>query len=100
MSLDECIQSHTHRQYRIWLTFLQEQETQPDVVCYYLMQLTAEVRRVTQGKKSKAIRLKDFFLKFTGNKPKLTSTQRESLSRTAWSSLLGGPENIRDSKDL
>lgn len=43
MSLDECMEKHTHRQYLTWLAWLEMQWNKPDRHDHYLMRVAQVV---------------------------------------------------------
>lgn len=45
LPLGEYLKSHTRRQHLVWLAFLAEEQTTPDLHDLYTMQVAAEVRR-------------------------------------------------------
>lgn len=61
MSFRECIEKHTHREYLMWLSWLQEEDNRSSLSDHYLMQIALEVRQVLR---SKNLKLGDFKLEF------------------------------------
>lgn len=91
MPLDECMKTHTQRQFRTWISWLDEQWDQPTLSDYYCMQIAAEVRRVLSNKPN-SIKLEDFKMKFS--KPKLVSKATSAKDKAAaslanWKAFLG-----------
>ena len=70
MSLSECMNSHTERQFRTWIEWLDSQWNEPSLTDHYLMQIATEVRRVL-SKNPNDIKLDDFKIEFS--KPKRAS---------------------------
>jgi hypothetical protein len=46
MSLEECMSIHTHRQYRTWMVWLENEWNNPSRNDHYLMQIIVEIRRI------------------------------------------------------
>lgn len=73
MPLWDCMTKHTYRQLKVWIHWLDEQWNAPDLVCYYLMQLTTIVGGLFSGRKRPKIL--DFILKFRPNRKKVSEGQ-------------------------
>ena len=64
MSLGECMNKHTHRQYRTWMYWLDNLHVnQPGLVEHYLMSIVVEIRRLFSSKPN-SIQISDALLKF------------------------------------
>lgn len=100
MPLDDCIAKHTHRQYRLWLAWLDQQWERPDRTDYYLMQIAAEVRKVL-AKNRKQIEIEHFGIPSTfwdrlfKRKPATPPEQQKvskaqaAISKATWFAFLG-----------
>ena len=94
MPLRACIQSHTHREYRTSLAWLDEQLDRPSRSDNYLMQIAAEVRRILRlgevwgsKKKPATVDPNDMKLKFVKPKPKAiqkTTSETQARSKAGW----------------
>jgi len=98
MPLARVLKEVTHREYRLWMVWLEQDQDRTTPDQYYLMQIAQEVRRVLSRNK-KSIKLRDFRIRFTRKKTK-PKTQRDKdeatkLSRARWFSFLG----MKGSKD-
>jgi len=84
MSLRECIDSHTHREYLAWIRWLKDEKNVPNRSDGYLMQIAAEVRNVLHslGKNTQRINLEDFKLTFKESKPKPELSREEESDKT------------------
>ena len=83
MPLMECIERHTHRQYRLWMDYLDAEWDIHSRTDNYLMQIAMEVKRVLSGKPS-LIKLKDFVLSFVSDKPKPEVTEEQKQQKVKW----------------
>lgn len=92
MSLDECLRTHTHRQFLAWMEYLDEQWNEPKLSDFYLMQIACEVRRVL-AKDRNAIQLKHFLLKF--NAPEL-SLSSVAAAKAVWQARLAPVKRLMD----
>lgn len=63
MSLERCMQEHTHRQFLGWDAWLEEQWNRPDRNDHYLMQIAVTIQRLL-AKNPKSIKLSNFKLSF------------------------------------
>jgi len=105
MSIDDVLAKTTYRQYLCWMEYFDQQLNDPDnILVYYLMQLTAEIRRLPGyflgGKNATKVKLEHFKLSF-GKKGKeqkrtpyhlLSKEEKEkwdNIQRTTWASRLG-----------
>ena len=71
MPLRACMKEHTHREYKLWLAWLDRQWNRPSRSDNYLMQVAAEIRRVLNllcvygsKKRPDAVTLEQVRLKF------------------------------------
>lgn len=62
-TLYEFSNKMTHREFKLWLRWLDDNYNKPSLSDYYMMQIAAEVRRVLSKNPDK-IKLKDFLLSF------------------------------------
>ena len=91
MSLDECIQKHTYRQYLAWLEWLQEEQNNPSASDYYLMSIAAEVRR-SVVKQPSSVKLDDFRIQFkAGPTPPPDPTIAAAQAKALWRARLNLP---------
>ena len=85
MSLTECQEKHTHRQYLAWLEFLEEEWNRPTKLEHYLMQIALQVASVLNAfsKKPKQLKLSQFKIEFKSSKtePKTELTAEEFSKR-------------------
>lgn len=90
MPLRRCMRSHTLREYRIWMAYLDEQWNQPNRTDHYLMQIARDVKRVLSRHPGK-IQLDDSKLTFEqkADKPKQTKEQAAAVSKAAWMGRVG-----------
>ncbi len=90
MTLKECIEKHTYREFLMWQEWLDSELSQPDKNSYYLMQIAAEVRHVL-AKKGTKINLDDFRLKFSDpEQPSASSTKTAAkLAKAKWKAMTG-----------
>ena len=89
MTLDECMEKHTHRQFLSILEYFKMDMNTPSRDNYYAMQIAAEVRR-GYVEKSASVRLDQFLLQFETRKMgKLTKNQRVQLSKDKWKAVVG-----------
>lgn len=63
MTVQECIDKHTYREYQMWMAYFEDEWKEPTLSDYYLMQIAQEVRRVL-SKNPNAVKLEDFKIKF------------------------------------
>lgn len=97
----------THRQYKAWAAWLEEEWDRPNRTDGYLMQIAAEVRR-GHVKQPRRVRLKDFLLSFTGKKPAptLTVEQASAIAKARWAAILSqapqkpGPRRVLSDQPL
>ena len=84
------MEKHTHREYLMWMEWLDAQWNRPSRTDNYLMLIAAEVRRVL-SKKPNSIKLSHFLLKFSkaGAAPKMTKEQKTAMAKAQWFSWLG-----------
>lgn len=83
------MEKHTHREYLVWNHYLDELEKNPSKDNWYIIQLTAEVRRLF-AKRPKRIKLKDFILKFGRQKEKVLDPEEQlRQSKSFWMGALG-----------
>jgi len=97
MSLSECIEKHTYREYRTWMIWLEEQWNEPSRTDYYLMQIAREVATVLM-KNSDTVKVGQFKLPFE-IKPKLDQNSKPpkpdaktiaTRAKQGWLARLGG----------
>lgn len=85
------MKSHTQRQFRTWIAWLDAQWNEPSLSDYYAMQIAAEVRRVL-SKKPNDIKLDDFKMKFKKPKPiskEAAKKEKAAASLASWKAILG-----------
>ena len=93
MPIQQCMDTHTHRQYLTWLAWLDHRDATPDPTQYYLMQIAAEVRRVL-AKQPNSIKLDHFELQFGTVAPQIADPELElKQSKHRWNALLGMGSN-------
>lgn len=63
MTVRECIEKHTHKEYLMWMAYFEEEWKQPQLRDYYLMQIAQEVRRVL-SKNPNRVKMEDFKIQF------------------------------------
>lgn len=83
----------TYRQYKAWMSWLDDQWNSPDRHDFYLMQIAAEVRRPNVKTPSR-VQMKDFVVKFEerGSKRKLSQAQKDLMNRlnkSKWLAVVG-----------
>ena len=91
MTLRECMEAHTNREYLTWQEWLDEQWNSPTLSDMYAMQTAAEVRR-SQSSKPRQVKLEHFRLKFRPRKPTkptMTKEQATAASKARWFGFLG-----------
>jgi len=77
------MQRITHREYLIWMRYLEEQWEKPSRTDNYLMQIAAEVRRVLHSN-PRRIKQSHFLLSFNGKeKKKPTEEEKQRLIAAA-----------------
>ena len=95
MSVRECRQKHTHREYNALVAHLDSEWNKPSRSDYYLMQIALEIRRFMMGfsKEGKAPEMGDLFLPFSsqGSDPRseeeVTPEEikiKSEVSKAAW----------------
>lgn len=101
MPLAKVLKEVTHREYLLWMQWLEIDRNRVTPDQYYLMQIAQEVRRVLSKNKSKIL-LKHFRIKFGRKKDKENrQPTREELneatrkSRAGWFARVG----LKGSKD-
>lgn len=104
MSLKQVIKSHTHRQLKEQVAWLDDQLNVPSRSDFYMMQVADEVHYVL-GKRPKKAKVSDFFIdvaEFFGIKQKKKKKLTESESRDAlakekamWVSIAGGKDAVK-----
>ena len=88
MSLSECIQSHTYRQYKAWLDWLDEQWNIPSKQDHYLAKIVHTTKQVQTKKK---LDENDSMIKFkTRTSEKRSKEEISTRSRSKWLGWLGG----------
>lgn len=97
MTLGECLEKTTHREYLVWMAWLRDRLNHPGLTEYYLMQIAMEVRRVLSNKPS-SIRLEQFKLKFNVDrlrKPvqKMTKELATTYAKAKWFAITGYKPN-------
>lgn len=95
------MQRHTHREYKAWQVWLDNQWNDPNLTHYYLMQIAAEVRRVL-SKKPRDILLSHFKLLFTREKPVTEEVKQEQKlfwSKSHWLGMLGLGKKLEAESD-
>lgn len=93
MSLTECVEKHTHRQYLAWMEYLKQQWNVQTPIIYYLMQIAQEIRQSRFGR-NKIIYLKDLLIPFIFTKkveltPEEEKKAKVAKSKSSWFSALG-----------
>lgn len=90
MSLEECMEKHTYRQYQAWLAWLSLNSlTEVTKDQLYLAQIAMEVRRVLSYQVTKSLekvneaKLDDFILK-EKEKPTVTTVKERLALATLW----------------
>ena len=70
MSVRECRQKHTHREYNALIAHLDSEWNKPSRSDYYLMQIALEIRRFMMGfsKEGKAPEMGDLILSFSSQR--------------------------------
>jgi hypothetical protein len=89
MSLSECMESHTNREYEVWMAWLSNQWNEPSRSDHYLMQIAQEVCRVLK-KNPNQIQLQQFKIPFVLKKKVVKPDKKVRLaqSKSFWFSLL------------
>ena len=87
MSLRDCMEQHTHREYLAWMEWLDEEWKQPETTDFYLMQVAQEVARKF-ARNPRAIKLENFVLEFSEKQkekpqPK-TKAEAAAMSKSIW----------------
>lgn len=97
MPVSECMKRTTHRQYKAWQIWLDEQWHKPSRADHYAMQIAAEVHLIWNflfGDKS-VPDFSEFLLKFEKKRPLTPMERQEQLdqmvtwSQAIWRSRLG-----------
>jgi hypothetical protein len=90
MSLSECMESHTHREFKTWIRWLDEQWNNPTADQYYLMSVAQRVQQVL-SKNPNQISLSQQKITFGpgSSKPSLTKDQKASMAKARWASVVG-----------
>jgi len=70
----------------MWMEYFKEQYKEPSLTDYYLMQLTAEVRRLLSKNPNK-VKMTDFEIKFQDTDKPSKPAYSQELSRSVWSSV-------------
>lgn len=89
MPLTELMKKTTHRQFRAWVAWDQEQWNKPDRTDYYLMQVAQEIYLIRmmlamrKGVNSTLIKFKIPFT-FSGEKPRFTLGQATDFAKAKW----------------
>lgn len=91
------MRKHTQRQLLMWMAWLEMQWSRPDRTAYYLMQVSAEVRR-GNAKKPAAVKMEHFKLNFgsttsTTKKPVTPERVRQvsEWAKASWIGVVGKP---------
>jgi hypothetical protein len=84
------MRSHTEKELKVWLAWLDMQWDQPDRTDCYLMQVACEVRRVL-ARNPRAIHVKDFKLKFPrrSRTKVMSKEQAAAWSKARWFAAVG-----------
>jgi len=84
------MKKHTHREYLMWIRYLDKEWNQPSRTDYYLMQIAAKIQGLF-SKNSTSIKIANFLLPFKRQKPKKPPTQKELVaqSKARWKSAVG-----------
>lgn len=110
MTLSECVQKVSNREYMTWLAYFGDQWNEPDRSDYYLMQIAMEVRRVLHSNPSQ-VKLEHAKIPFTPiesgikkiKKP-LTAAERDkatALAKAAWAGRLSAsPKKLPPAKSI
>lgn len=95
MSLDECIESHTNRQYLAWLAWLDKQWNEPSRTDYYLMRVAQTVTRIYHWltRDNSLITLTQFVIPFhtkpAEDEHEETVEEATAHSQAAWFAMTG-----------
>jgi hypothetical protein len=94
MTLAAYVASVTHVEHLMWLEWLSRKPNEPDVYCWYLAQVAAEIRlaRHSLGKGGRPVRLKDLILKFVPrdrNGAEEMSEEEAKRIEAAWMARMG-----------
>jgi hypothetical protein len=93
MTLAAYVASVSHVEHLMWLEWLARKPNEPDVYCWYMAQIAAEVRlaRLSLGKGGRPVRLKDLLLKFVPRDAGEREMTEEEAKRVeaAWLARLG-----------
>ena len=93
LSLRECMEKHTHREYRTWQQWYRDQFFVPERTDFYLMQIAAWVaQQATEGKAPTDVN--EYMLKDASQptKRKYTEEEKELIKQRAryqWASFAG-----------
>ena len=84
------MEKHTHREFVVWMRWLDEEWNRPEPSDYYLMQIAAEIRRVL-SKKPRHIKMEDFKLEFAEaeHAPAATVEEAAARSKSKWKAIVG-----------
>jgi hypothetical protein len=88
MPVGEYLRTHTRRQHRVFLAWLDLEWDRPSRTDQYLMQIAYEVRLANQRLKKNRPRFKDFRLKFTGEAARRQAPPASAEQAAAWSKAL------------
>lgn len=88
MTLTETMRGTTHRQYRVWMYWLEQQWNRPNRTDNYLIQIAAEVRRLFR-KNPRSVKMEHMVLRFSKPKQHRKPVDIKEVSRVAKSRWLG-----------
>lgn len=91
MTLEDCLNSHTHREYRTWKAHYQLELSRPSRSDYYEMQTTLEIASILSKKRYK---LGDFIIEWISS----DEAKRRHIERSyrAWEMALSQVKNNND----
>lgn len=80
MSLNDCMQKVTNREYRLWMLWFDSEWNKPDRTDHYLMQIAAQIVAVN-SKETDTVLLSDFKIPFETKKEKVSNTVEKTAEQ-------------------
>lgn len=87
MTVGECVEKHTFREFLCWNRWLDEQFNEPSLTDQYIMQLTAVVASANSKRKHKVMDFKLKFVTAMNKAQRMREKARQSI--TAWGAWMG-----------
>lgn len=101
MPIRECQDSHTHREYQVWMCWLEKQWNKPSRSDHYLMRVAQRVLQ-SQSTKPQKVDLDDQKVSFTLVKKKTeeetveSKKEKSKYSKSIWTGLVNYHKSLKD----